>query len=295
MNDFSPDWLKLRESADVRARNRDVADVVSARFALRDQASVVDLGCGTGSNLRATAQLLPARQSWTLVDHDRALLAAAQRELTAWADRAELVDPAETPTAGVGYLPHALELTKGSLAIAVRFRELDLARELESALSEPVDMVTASALFDLVSEDFIRALARSVTKAGATFYTVMTCNGVQRWSPHRPADNQIQSAFQQHQMGDKGFGPAAGPLAASILAEEFRLSGYLITEGESPWRLGRNDRMLINEMVRGHAMAASETGLVDAKTIENWVKVQRTAAETGHLDVCAVPTAAVRF
>ena len=61
-------------------------------------------------------------------------------------------------------------------------------------------------------------------------------------------------------MRDKGFGPAAGPMAPSHLADQFRLNGYSVLEGESPWDLGRNDRMLIEELVRGHAMAAGETG-----------------------------------
>lgn len=70
---FDPTWLALREPADHRSRNQDVADALAARFALRDSVNVVDLGCGTGSNLRAMAELLPKNQSWTLVDHDPAL------------------------------------------------------------------------------------------------------------------------------------------------------------------------------------------------------------------------------
>jgi hypothetical protein len=67
------------------------------------------------------------------------------------------------------------------------------------------------------------------------------------------------------------------------------LNGYTVLEGESPWVLGRNDRMLLEELQRGYAMAAAETGLVDAKTIEAWIKVQRNAAEVGHTDTFAAP------
>ncbi len=80
MSDFSPEWLDLRETADVRARSSDVADAVAARFALRDELRVLDLGSGTGANLRAIASLLPTRQTWKLVDHDPALLARAKGE-----------------------------------------------------------------------------------------------------------------------------------------------------------------------------------------------------------------------
>lgn len=71
------------------ARNHNIASAVSARFALRETVFAVDLGCGTGANLRATCSLLPKDQTWRLVDNDEALLRAARDELSAWADSAE--------------------------------------------------------------------------------------------------------------------------------------------------------------------------------------------------------------
>jgi len=58
MSTFSAEWLSLREGADERARNKDVANAFSAWFMQRPSVSVVDLGSGTGANLRAVAPLL---------------------------------------------------------------------------------------------------------------------------------------------------------------------------------------------------------------------------------------------
>lgn len=276
MTAFSAEWLGLREDADARARNGDVASALAARFQLRDVVRIIDLGCGAGSNLRATSALLPSKQEWTLVDSDPALLKRAKSALAVWADAAQIT--------GDG-----LRLTKGQADITVRFHEADLARDLASILGPGADLVTASALFDLTSADFIKKLARTVADKRGFFYGALTYNGLQRWTPHRPADNQMTSAFHRHQMMDKGFGPAAGPTAPAHLADQFRAAGYSIVEGDSSWRLGRGDRMLIDELVRGHAMAVAETGIVDAKTIEAWVKVQRAGAETGHTDIFAAP------
>jgi SAM-dependent methyltransferase len=276
MSGFSREWLKLREPADLAARNPDVANAVAARFALRNTLNVVDLGCGTGANLRATASLLPNAQTWTLIDNDATLLEAARNALSAWADEAE--------TRG-----SALHLKKGTAQITAEFKSLDLASSLNEAFAGSPALVTASAFCDLISETFIRDLARKCAEHRSAFYSVLTYNGLQRWSPHRPADNQIASAFHKHQLGDKGFGPAAGPMAPTHLTDQFKLNEYLVLEGESPWVLGRNDRMLIDELVHGHATAAAETGLVDAKTLETWVKVQRNGAEIGHTDTFAVP------
>jgi SAM-dependent methyltransferase len=277
VSDFSPEWLDLREAADARARNASVANAVAARFALRDELSVLDLGSGTGSNLRATAPLLPTRQKWTLVDRDTSLLDAAKLKLIRWADHHQ--DDAE-----------ALELEKGGRKIRVTFKSADLASDTQTLLDERPQLVTASAFFDLTSEDYIRELAKSVVASGAAFYATLTYNGLQKWTPHRPADNQITAAFQRHQMRDKGFGPASGPLAGSHLVDQFRINGYVVLDGESPWRLERNDRMLIDELIRGHAVAVAEAGGIDEKTVVGWVGVSRTAAFVGHTDVFAAPS-----
>ena len=74
MSGFSAEWLALRESHDLRARNPIVLDAVAARFKSHDAISVVDLACGAGSTVRALSSHLPARQHWDLVDNDQRLL-----------------------------------------------------------------------------------------------------------------------------------------------------------------------------------------------------------------------------
>lgn len=275
---FSASWLQLREGADARARNRDLASALSAWFTMRTELSVVDLGSGTGSNLRATAQLLPPKQTWRLIDADNALHGEARKMLRQWADKCE--DLADG----------GLALEKGAARIAVAFELLDLAKNPPAIFATKPDLVTASAVFDLVSEEYIKVFVRALAASGAAFYTVLTYNGLQRWAPHRPSDNQIAGAFNRHQMSDKGFGPAAGPQAPSLLADYLRLAGYSVQEGDSPWRLGPTDRMLIEELQRGHAMAILEIGALDVKTVETWVKTIRSAAEIGHTDTLAFPT-----
>src|SRR6185312_2779955 len=89
VSEFSSEWLDLREPADARARSAEVANAISARFALRDELHVLDLASGTGANLRATSSLLPKRQVWKLVDNDADALDTAKKRLTRWADASE--------------------------------------------------------------------------------------------------------------------------------------------------------------------------------------------------------------
>ncbi len=126
-------------------------------------------------------------------------------------------------------------------------------------------------------------------RRAAAFYTVLTYNGIQHWTPRHPSDNAVVSAFNGHQMRDKGLGPAAGPTAPAHLADALRLAGFSVQEGDSPWRLGRDDAALIADLQSGTASAVAETRRVDARALEAWAAKPRTAAEIGHTDTLAFP------
>ena len=273
---FDPAWLDLREPADHRSRNEDLARLVARHLGRRASISVLDLGCGTGSNLRATAPLLGPDQHWTLIDHDETLLEAAAARLCGWA-------------AGAERNGSQLLLGKNGKRIAVRFICADLARDLEQALERGADLYTASALFDLVSDDFIVALAAQVARRRAAFLAVLTYNGVQRWTPRHEADGAMASAFRAHQTSDKGFGQAAGPIAPALLAAAFDEAGYAVTEGDSGWRLEAGDEPLIEALAAGFAAAVRETELVPEAKVAAWRSLARTRALVGHTDTLALP------
>jgi hypothetical protein len=279
MSGFSPEWLAQREPVDHRSRDQQLARALAGHFQQAQRISVVDLGCGTGSNLRASAPLLPGEQCWTLADHDPRLLGTAAAALERWADRAE-------------WAGDTLKLEKGGKRLLVFLRAVDLARDLDRVLHGNADLVTASALFDLVSADFIARLAKVVASCRAAFYTVLTYNGVQSWTPAHPGDAAMQAAFHAHQKTDKGFGAAAGPDAPAVLRRAFRAAGYTVAEGDSPWVLGPADQDLIRDLADGIAAAVRETQRVDPANITQWLATRRTGAVVGHTDMLALPPAA---
>jgi SAM-dependent methyltransferase len=276
MSGFDATWLDLREPADHRSRSEELARLLARDLGRRRQISVLDLGCGTGSNLRATAPLLGEEQSWMLVDHDAQLLQAALARLTQWARHSERRD-------------NQLVLHKDGKCISVRLLRADLAHDLDRVFATGPDLVTASALFDLASPDFISEIASEVVRSKAAFYTVLTYNGQQRWTPKHEADAAMASAFRAHQVRDKGFGEAAGPMAPALLSAAFDAAGYSVSEGDSAWRLEAGDETLIAELVPGFAHAVGETGLVPEAKVAAWLKVARTGALVGHTDTLALP------
>ncbi|ACL59528.1 methyltransferase domain-containing protein [Methylobacterium nodulans] len=280
MTGFSPEWLALREPADHAARDPALMAALGRALAARTEPiRVLDLGCGTGSNLRALAGHLPDRQHWCLIDHDRALLAAARAALADWAEH--------STTDG-----DDLVLRRAGRVLRVSCHARDLASGLGAVLDPamPADLVTAAALFDLVSERWIDAAVRAVAAAGAAFYTALTYDGAERWTPPHPADAAVQTAFLTHQIRDKGFGPAAGPQATEVLERAFARSGYRTLRGPSPWRL--REGPLLDRLAAGKAAAVQETGLVAPEQVIAWREARTgpdRAAVIGHADLLALP------
>ncbi len=276
MSGFSPEWLALREPSDHRSRDGLLAMALADVLQPKPLVRVIDLGCGTGSNIRATYAALGREQHWTLVDYDPRLLAAARATLSTWAD-------------SVAADGERLVLKKSGKTLVVGFREANLVTSLDAALGREMDLVTASALFDLCSEAFIGRFAKAVAERRAVFYTVLTYNGVQTWTPKHTADAAMANAFHAHQATDKGFGLSAGPKAPAALAAAFKACGYSVREADSPWLLSRSDQVLVDALVPGFAGAVAETGLVPEAVTDAWLSVKRHGAEVGHTDTLALP------
>src|SRR5664279_6019575 len=180
MTGFSADWLALREPHDVRARNPAVLNAVVASLAGITSIRIVDLACGTGSTLRALAPHLPAQQNWRLADNDLSLLARASA-------------------------------TARPAGVTVTAVPLDLNCDLEVALDGPVDLITTSALLDLVSATWLERLAVEIAARKIPIYAALSYDGRIEFGPADPLDAAIAAAVNAHQRTDKGFGPALGP------------------------------------------------------------------------------------
>src|SRR6478752_8881126 len=135
---FSAAWLALREPYDLRARNTAVIDAVMATLEGRPSVTIADLACGTGSTFRALRPRIKARQNWRLADNDLSLLARAPQS--------------SPPDVNVVTVP------------------IDLNHDLEAALDGPVDLVTTSALLDLVSDEWLERLVVEVAARNLPLY-----------------------------------------------------------------------------------------------------------------------------
>ena len=84
MTGFSIDWLNLRESADLQARDKSLIKLAVRwleNISSPDQLPLIlDLGSGTGSTVRSFDRVLDAESlsaHWRLIDNDPSLLSEA--------------------------------------------------------------------------------------------------------------------------------------------------------------------------------------------------------------------------
>jgi SAM-dependent methyltransferase len=266
---FAPDWLALREPIDHRSRADELVAPLAEWWLTRGGARITDLGSGTGSNLRYLAPLLAGSQEWTLVDQDDGLLA-----------RALELGVASVP--GVG----RVERVRG-----------DLAHE-GLAAARRADLVTASALLDLVSETWVRQLVETCAKTRCAALFALSWDGEITWGGDPdPDDALVLDAVRAHQLRDKGMGPALGPAAGEVVTARFGEAGFLTSTGQSPWKMGADDRALALALLEGWARAAFEQTPEEEQRIHAWTARRREtlagdfALTVGHLDVLALPPA----
>ena len=279
MGEFSAQWLSLREPVDHASRSPSVQDAMLEDLRMRhgDQLGglrVLDLGCGSGSNLRAIAPLLGESQRWTLVDYDRALLLAARQALKTWADE---VTFEQTDSLGLAYQGVSLQVT---------FRTADLSRDLASVLAVPADLVTASALFDLVSAAWVDRFCGSLS---APLYAVLSFDGQMSWEPPDALDAEVMSAFCKHQGTDKGFGAALGPNSGQYLSKVLRSHGFHVAIDKSPWIVDDLPSAFHDMLIDGIAQAVIETGCLTTSEAARWVQSRGMARRCliGHDDLYA--------
>jgi SAM-dependent methyltransferase len=246
----------MRESADTAARSHDLTRVVCAHLRGAAPARILDLGAGTGSNLRYLAPRLPSSQQWLLIDRDPFLLDQAKRRPVAW--------PAGT---------------EGEVRTSI----LDLAAFDHPEIFADRDLVTASALLDLVSATWLDELAARCRDAGAAALFALTYNGQSRCSPVEPEDEEIRTLMNRHQRTDKGLGgAAAGPDAIDCAERSFAANGYQVARETSDWTLGPDQRELQQQLFLGWASVAMELEPGRQVAYGHWLSRRLDHLEAGH-------------
>jgi len=212
----SPGWLALREPADAAARAVDLV----GHLPPADRWTIHDLGCGTGAMGRWLAPRLSGRQHWVLHDRDADLLKLAAIDVP---------------------------------GVTVETRESDITRLRLGDLAG-ANLITASALLDLLNGDQLNGLVGVCAGAGCPVLLTLSVAGHVELDPADPLDGRVAEAFDAHQRR----GRLLGPDAVTAAAEAFGRLGAEVLVRPSPWRLGADHAGLAAEWFTGWLGAACD-------------------------------------
>lgn len=281
---FSAEWLQQREPFDSVARD---AAAQTLQLPAHWQAirppdyrpwRIMDMACGTGANLRWLAPRLGGVQQWLMVDHDPVLLNRLPQHLQNTGD-------------GDG--------DGNKFDATVRFQQANLMTELETLPWAAVDLVTASALLDLVGTDWLHRLVALIAQHRLPVLMGLNVDGRDAWSIEDDLDSLVALRFAQHQRRDKGLGAALGADAAPLLSSALQDAGYTVHCARSDWWLDGYANLqalsLQRALISGIAAAAVEQDTAGAPQVLAWQQrrlalAAQTQLRVGHLDLWAVPT-----
>ncbi|MCT1691395.1 glycosyltransferase [Brevibacterium sp. p3-SID960] len=227
---------------------------------------ICDIGAGTGNSAlwfdTAFADRGITERTWLLIDDDPDALTQAAARIGSAPDRR-----AETRRAPIAELP----------------RILDVGR--------PVDLITGSAVLDVLRPADAAALIDTLAATGAPGLFLLTITGDWQLNPVHPADRQIASAFAAHQQREGRLGAAA----ASHLQDAAEAAGMRVQSTASPWQLSaREDHAFLTRFLTDRVTAASEQDAGSAALFTAWLG-DRLADETltitvDHRDLLILPT-----
>jgi hypothetical protein len=210
----SADWLTLREPADAAARSvRLLDDLLRHLRPTRDDPTagtplvVHDLGSGTGSQRRWLAPRLPRSQRW--VEHDR--------------DGVLVARPTDASTGR-------------DTRVEVRSCTCELA-ELTADHLTPADLVTGSALLDVLTAPAVELLVGVTARLKVPLLLTLTVVGRVRLSPADILDDAVLAASNDHQRRRTEAGQLLGPDAVAHATELLLDSGAVVRSEPSPWVL----------------------------------------------------------
>lgn len=285
---FDPQWLEARFVHDHGALNRELLGCLVGLPRQSEAWRVLDLGSGTGANVRHGADLLQGTQHWTLVDEDAALLAEAPLRLAAWAGERGWKTSRSSAR---------LEIRRPGGLIVVDVVPGDIVDVLGDIEHGSLDLVTANAVFDLLPPERIEACVDALASLGLPLWATLNYENM-TFSREMVQDRTVVEAFHEHMTRPQAHGRNAGPRAIEVMREVLRRRGYVVHVGPSDWNVANTEDVMWTKILKFIEESVPE--MLDMASqgllLEEWLYARKTSPEfesvrVHHEDLLAIQQA----
>ena len=274
-------YLAAKTTVDDRALNRHV--LAELRRLLPPGAPrVLEVGAGLGTMVaRLTEWGVIGAGEYILLDADRQLLDRSRGWLSDWAVARDL---------GSGVLPDGLRI--GDLR--VRLVHAELGSYLEAAHSEPVDLLIANAVLDLVDIPAVLPGLLGLLNRGGLYWFTINYDGETIFAPGHRHDDQIMRAYHRDMDERFRYGRKAGDSRTGRrLFNDLRKAGATaLAAGSSDWVVHAGPdgnypddeayfmRCILNTIQNA---LQSRQDRVESADLADWLTVRRRQLAAGEL------------
>ncbi len=267
-------WLNQRFDYDSRSRNLDLEKEFLASLAELETINIIDLGSGSGANLKYLSPKIDGQQVWHLIERDKSLMNHAEKTI-------ELVK--QTNQAKLRSVHKIIaDFTDKDLNV---FKETERRVFLANAVFDIIPLATFLTFLDLLG---------SRPCNNVILYFTIHINEDLTIQPIHPLNQKYLSLFHQHMQRDQNGKRAMGPNTVREISNTLSQRGFLVKTADSSWDIKEDSSFLKSNFDFIICATRELLGPKEVGEWEEWVQFHLKAIDqgksrlhVGHQDILA--------
>ena len=271
-------WHDERFDYDSQARNQQVEQACFHHFFGKKRMTIVDLGAGTGSNCLYFFEKFPSQQKWIFIEKEEII---SEYALVRLAKKA--TDNKYNATRNGA----SLILTKEERTIEIEYKTGAFLNLAEMVNLDKVDLVMASAAFDLISFSQFLDIGSVLLEKKLPLLTTLNYAEM-NFNSEDPLDIFFIEKYESFMTRPRSFGKAMGKKCPRILVDFFQKQKAEVIFGSSIWKLEGTPAETMNLHVLNFMEKASSEMIQDEeeKTLfGKWINNKREMINQGTLNI----------
>jgi len=283
-NKFTATWINLRESYDMLSRSDLLQNLYKKNK--MNLKKVIDLGGGNGSFLRWCHYKNIIYDDFLIIDNDEALLKSFYPRTKSYLSMMSLSLIKDN------MMSYRIQNLKNNKDGFITLKKQDFYKSID--IINDYNLVSFSAVSDLLSKKFIKCLFDKVNK-GTNLYFSICFDGRVKWKNKNKHDKYIVSMFNQHQKQEKTTGVALGLDSINFIKNLSKKNDYKIYIADSSWSVDSHDndsRVFQKAYLNTIYKPLKKFELTDRDILEDWLRSKKNDIESknsnlvvGHKDI----------
>lgn len=268
-------WLTDRFDVDAKARNQNVESLFFEMIAKKEHLNLIDAGSGTGGNLVYLLPKIKCNQTWYLVEQDAILIKACQQRLSKMFKMTILSE-------------NEMLFKSGVYIINLKWFHTDITEFIKNpSYQNNFDILTASALFDVLPKDTFQKIADFARKKQLILFGTLNYETTIVKNTTK-MDSHYTNMYQQHMKLPQAYGiKMGGDCKTDILSLLNENEKQNLAIGESNWQLNQMHSDMLKQLIQFFAESIPDLlkSKEEHKAFSNWINLKKEQINNQQLSV----------